>query len=72
MNKTHELSDAQLDAISGGCYRPEPKKCDYDYEPKKFDKHDDYDYDCYQPKKQHCESPWERWYERCHDYFERS
>lgn len=71
-NIAQELSDAQLDAISGGCYRPEPKKCDYndydDYnkcEPKKHD-----DYDCKPRKKDHCKSPWEKWYERAHDYFE--
>jgi hypothetical protein len=64
-----ELSDAQLDAISGGCYyRPEPPKCDPDPCQKPYEtKHDDYD--CH-PKKKHCESPWERWYDRCHDYFE--
>jgi len=28
------------------------------------------DYDCHKPKKKHCESPWERWYDRAHDYFE--
>jgi hypothetical protein len=69
-NLAQELSDAQLDAISGGCYyRPEPPKCDPDpcYKPCET-KHDDYD--CYKPKKKHCESPWERWYDRAHDYFE--
>jgi hypothetical protein len=72
-NIAQELSDAQLDAISGGgCYRPEPKKCDYDYdydykkcEPKKRD------YDCYKPRKKDCKSPWEKWYERAHDYFDK-
>ena len=65
-----ELSDAQLDAISGGCYKPEPKSCDYEkkYEKKYCDYDYDYDYDCH-PKKKHCESPWERWYERCHDSY---
>ena len=67
-NLAQELSDAQLDAISGGCYRPEPPKCDPDpcYDPCQSKKYDD----CYDSKKKHhCESPWERWYDRCNDYF---
>jgi hypothetical protein len=70
MKNQQELSDAQLDAISGGCYRPEPKKCDsYDYDPCKSKKYDDCDY---KPRKKHCgESPWEKWYEKCHDFYEK-
>ena len=41
--QTIELSDSQLDGISGGgCYRPEPPKCDPKppcHEPKKEKKH---------------------------------
>ncbi len=74
-NIAQELSDTQLDAISGGCYRPEPPKCDYDYD---YDynkcetkKHDSYEDHCEKPrKKEHCKSPWEKWYERAHDFYE--
>jgi hypothetical protein len=71
MNKNaQELSDLQLDAISGGCYRPEPPKCDPDPCHKSYDSKNYDDHDCYKPRKQHCESPWERWYDKCHDYFD--
>ncbi len=70
-NIAQELSDAQLDAISGGCYRPEPPKCDYDYN-KCDSKYDNkYEDHCEKPrKKDHCKSPWEKWYEKCHDFFD--
>jgi len=68
-----ELSDAQLEAISGGCYRPEPKSCDYEKKYENYCDYDydyDYDYDCHRPKKKYCgESSWEKLYERCHDYY---
>lgn len=65
-NIAQELSDAQLDAISGGCYRPEPPKC----EPKPYYDPCEYKYDDSYKPKQHSKSPWERWYDKCHDYFE--
>lgn len=64
-NIAQELSDTQLDAISGGCYR-EPPKCEE--KPHCKPKHDDYDR--YESRK-HCEKPYERWYEKCHDFFSR-
>lgn len=63
-NKAQELSDSQLDAISGGCYYPKPDYC----EPKP-DHCKPKPYDCH-PKKDCYESPWDRWCDKVQDYFE--
>lgn len=67
-NIAQELSDSQLDAISGGCCRYERPKCSSGYEYCEDDyskcepKHRGYEESCRKPRsKEHCKSPWERW-----------
>ena len=67
---SQELSDAQLDTISGGCYRPEPPKCEPKpscYEPKKYSCHDEYDYE-YEYEKKGCWKGWKKFYQDHHDW----
>ena len=66
MKNTNELSDLQLDAISGGCHRPEPKHCKPNYN---SCDDDDYSYNKCEPKHYKCDDDYKPRYDHCKRHY---